>query len=182
MTTTIQRSGTQDNSPRPYEIEHSALARQIATEGIVLLKNEGNVLPLKENSEVALFGAGALKTVKGGTGSGNVYARRTVNVLEGLEEAGFQITNRSWLEGYSSLYDAAREAWKKDLAGLMIAGIPAGMDFSALTTRRQILDEARPQYELGHRYSEYSYALHNMSPTVNECMKICYLPGNDDVT
>ena len=115
MTTTIKRSGTQDNSPRPYEIEHSALARQIATEGIVLLKNEGNVLPLKENSEVALFGAGALKTVKGGTGSGNVYARRTVNVLEGLEEAGFQITNRSWLEGYSSLYDAAREAWKKEV-------------------------------------------------------------------
>ena len=115
MTTSIKRSGTQDNSPRPYEIEHSALARQIATEGIVLLKNEGNVLPLKENSEVALFGAGALKTVKGGTGSGNVYARRTVNVLDGLEEAGFQITNRSWLEGYSSLYDAAREAWKKEV-------------------------------------------------------------------
>lgn len=115
MTTTIKRSGTQDNSPRPYEIEHSALARQIAAEGIVLLKNEGNVLPLKENSEVALFGAGALKTVKGGTGSGNVYARRTVNVLEGLEEAGFQITNRSWLDGYSDLYDTARQAWKEEV-------------------------------------------------------------------
>ena len=78
------------------------------------------------------------------------------------------------------VYYGRREAWKKDLAGLMIAGIPAAMDFSALTTRRQILGEARRQYELGHRYSEYSYALHNMSPTVNECMKICYLPGNDD--
>ena len=115
MTTTIKRSGTQDKNPRQYEIEHSALARQIATEGIVLLKNEGNVLPLKENSEIALYGAGALKTVKGGTGSGNVYARHTVNVLEGLEEAGFRITNRSWLDGYSGLYDTAREAWKKDV-------------------------------------------------------------------
>ena len=78
MTTTIKRSGTQDKNPRQYEIEHSALARQIATEGIVLLKNEGNVLPLEENCEIALYGAGALKTVKGGTGSGNVYARHKI--------------------------------------------------------------------------------------------------------
>ena len=113
MSDTIKRSGTKDKTPRSYEIEHGALARRIATEGIVLLKNEDQVLPLKEHSEIALFGAGALQTVKGGTGSGNVYARRVINVLEGLEEAGFQITSRSWLDSYTRLYDSAQAEWRK---------------------------------------------------------------------
>lgn len=78
------------------------------------------------------------------------------------------------------LYHGRNEAWKKDLAGLMLAGIPAAMDFDILTTPGQILGEARRQYELGHRYYEYSYALRDMSPAVSESLKICYLPGNDD--
>ncbi|MBR3245471.1 MAG: hypothetical protein IKF90_22700 [Parasporobacterium sp.] len=52
-----KRSGTQDKSPRPYEIAHGSLARQIAAEGIVLLKNEDHLLPLKENCKIALYGA-----------------------------------------------------------------------------------------------------------------------------
>ena len=113
MQTTLRRSGTRDKTPRPYEIAHGVLARRLAAEGIVLLKNEDRILPLKEGCEVALYGAGALKTVKGGTGSGNVYARRVINVLEGMEEAGFQITNRNWLDRYTRLYDSARDAWKQ---------------------------------------------------------------------
>ena len=115
MAETIKRSGVTDPAERPYEIAHKALARRIAEEGFVLMKNDDQVLPLKEGSEIALFGAGALKTVKGGTGSGNVYARQIVNILTGLEDAGFQITNRSWLESYDALYDASREEWKKDV-------------------------------------------------------------------
>ena len=93
--TTIKRSGTQDIAERPYEIAHRQVARMAAAEGFVLLKNEDHVLPLKENSEVALFGAGALKTVKGGTGSGNVYARNIVNIRDGMAAAGFQIRQPS---------------------------------------------------------------------------------------
>ena len=113
--TTIKRSGTQDIAEQPYELAHRQIARMAAAEGFVLLKNEDHVLPLKENSQIALFGAGALKTVKGGTGSGNVYARNIVNVRDGLAAAGFQITNQDWLDGYEELYNTSRAEWRKQV-------------------------------------------------------------------
>ncbi len=106
-------SGTKDLTERSYEIAHKQIAREAAAEGFVLLKNEAHVLPFSENCEIALFGAGAVKTVKGGTGSGNVYSRHTVSVWEGMEKAGFQITNRNWLESYERLYEDARMKWKE---------------------------------------------------------------------
>ena len=61
----------------PWEQPHRALAREAAGEGIVLLKNEG-LLPLRKDSKIALYGAGASRTVKGGTGSGDVNERHSV--------------------------------------------------------------------------------------------------------
>ena len=64
-----------DCSPRPYEEVHRALARRAAEEGIILLKNENHTLPLPSGCRIALYGTGALHTLKGGTGSGDVNAR-----------------------------------------------------------------------------------------------------------
>jgi beta-glucosidase len=75
------------------------IAKDIATEGLVLLKNSDNVLPLQEKT-IALFGAGAVETVFCGTGSGYVSAENYVNVLEGLEKAGITIASKSWLERF----------------------------------------------------------------------------------
>ena len=72
-------SGTRDPAPSPREQENAALARQAAAAGIVLLKNRG-VLPLNPGAPVALFGAGAGRTVKGGTGSGDVNNRASVSI------------------------------------------------------------------------------------------------------
>ena len=65
------------------EINHRELARKVASEGIVLLKNEG-VLPLNEK-KIALFGSGARMTINGGTGSGDVQERYSVNIEQGLK-------------------------------------------------------------------------------------------------
>ena len=65
-------SGTTDPKVQPWELEHRKVARRAAAEGIVLLKNEDHILPLKAGSKVALYGAGAGRTIKGGTGSGDV--------------------------------------------------------------------------------------------------------------
>ena len=46
--------------------EHIALSRRSAREGMVLLKNEGNVLPLPRDCRVALFGKATVDYVKGG--------------------------------------------------------------------------------------------------------------------
>lgn len=83
-------------SDNPDLKAHAAVARQGATEGMVLLKNRNNTLPVA-GGKVALFGVGAYETVAGGTGSGNVNKAYTVNIKEGLQTAGFglvdEITN-----------------------------------------------------------------------------------------
>ncbi len=63
--------------------EHIALSRKIATEGMVLLENNG-LLPLKKGSTVALFGIGSIDYVKGGGGSGEVYSQYVRNIYEGF--------------------------------------------------------------------------------------------------
>ena len=56
-------------------------------------KNDGT-LPLKETGKLALYGNGARRTIKGGSGSGDVNVRHFVTVEEGLENAGFEITTK----------------------------------------------------------------------------------------
>ena len=78
------------------EKENGALALEVAREGIVLLSNRG-ALPIK-GKKIALFGAGARNTSKGGTGSGEVNNRHNVSVEEGLEMCGIRVTTKGWLD------------------------------------------------------------------------------------
>ena len=92
------------------EKEHTDLVRRLASECIVLLKNDGNVLPIIKPGRIALYGNGARHTVKGGTGSGDVNSRFVINICRGLEEAGFEITTTDWLD----VFDRDFEQYKKD--------------------------------------------------------------------
>ncbi len=74
---------------------------EMATEGIVLLKNNG-ALPLKENEKtVALFGNGARLTLKGGSGSGDVNVREFTTIEKALKDSHFTVTTEAILESYS---------------------------------------------------------------------------------
>lgn len=95
------------------EDRNRQLAREIATESVVLLKNNG-ILPMPIG-KVAMYGAGVTKTTFGGTGSGEVNARYYVNLKEGMEHVGFQITNQTWLADYEEEYQKKREVFKKEL-------------------------------------------------------------------
>lgn len=83
----------------PYEIKHIDMLRKHAAECSVLLKKDG-CFPLKQPGRIALFGNGARQTIKGGTGSGNVYSRYYATCEDGLEDAGFEITTKEWLDAY----------------------------------------------------------------------------------
>ena len=66
--------------------EHIALSRKAAAEGMVLLKNENDVLPFNQNTLIAPFGKGIWDMVKGGGGSGDVYTPYIVTLAEGLQQ------------------------------------------------------------------------------------------------
>ena len=66
--------------------EHIALSRKAASEGMVLVKNENNILPLKKGTKVALFGVGSVDYTKGGGGSGDVYCKYVHNIYDGFAE------------------------------------------------------------------------------------------------
>ncbi|HCW08546.1 MAG TPA: glycosyl hydrolase, partial [Cytophagales bacterium] len=67
------------------------LSREAATEGMVLLKNNDNTLPIQPLSSVALFGMNGYDLITGGGGSGEVNKMYVVSLNEGLFNAGFSI-------------------------------------------------------------------------------------------
>lgn len=108
-----------------YEIDHLATVRAAAPESVVLLASDGS-FPLAAPGKIALFGAGARRTVKGGTGSGDVNSRHVVTVEEGLENAGFEITTKAWLDAYDEVANANHVAFVVDLKKqAKAAGVPA---------------------------------------------------------
>lgn len=82
-----------------HERRHLGTLRALAPECAVLLKRRGD-FPLREPGDIALYGAGARRTLKGGTGSGDVNSRFFVTCEQGLEEAGFRVTTKAWLRGF----------------------------------------------------------------------------------
>ncbi len=70
--------------------EHIDISKRAADEGIVLLKNEG-ILPLSDNSRIALFGKASVEYVKGGGGSGDVYCKYIHSLYDGLKIRGAEV-------------------------------------------------------------------------------------------
>ena len=110
-----KRSGTKKHSMSDREIRNGLLSEKAAEEGIVLLKNDKKILPLNISTKIGLYGAGAGKTVKGGTGSGDVNNRSNISIYQGLKENGIQIVSEKWLANYESIYAEARRAWKEKI-------------------------------------------------------------------
>lgn len=70
-------------------------AAKMVSEGIVMLKNENNALPLDTDKEVAVFGRIQFRYYKSGTGSGGmVNVTKVVNILDGLIDNGVKVNEK----------------------------------------------------------------------------------------
>ena len=96
-------------SNKPDLKAHAALARRVAGESVVLLRNEA-ALPLKGTEKVALYGVSSVDFVAGGTGSGDVNKAYVVNMVEGMRNAGFTL-DKSLVDYYYAYkaYDKAQK-------------------------------------------------------------------------
>ena len=102
---------------KPDLTGHAALAREAATEGIVLMKNSGT-LPLTvkkdgSNVTVALFGVGCYHMLSGGTGSGRVHTPYITDMVEGLKNAGIG-TTKMLTDVYNKYVPYARAKFQAD--------------------------------------------------------------------
>ncbi len=140
-----ERTGLLDDPTEPDEVgrdreDHRALAREIAAAGIVLLKNEGGVLPLRSDASVAVIGPNAGVGVAQGGGSAQVNPYRTVSPLEGItaRSSSDALTHHVGCATYLSLPVIDR-AWLPDgvtvdyFANRELAGDPTGTDHMAST-------------------------------------------------
>lgn len=97
-----------------YEKRHLNLLREHLAECTVLLKSNGD-FPLDAPCEIALFGNAARRTIRGGTGSGEVNSRFSITVEEGLRNAGFTITTKDWLDSYDNVYKEAKDRFLAEI-------------------------------------------------------------------
>lgn len=117
---------------------YAASARAVAAEGIVMLRNEGHVLPLGKGEKIALFGRGQFNYYKSGTGSGGlVNTSYVTGIREALLESEFVLNEK---------LHAIYEAWLKENpydAGAGWAGEPWFQKEMPLT--KELVDSARQE-------------------------------------
>ncbi len=119
---------------------HAEITRKSATEGMVLLKNDANALPLqKDTKKVAVYGNTSYDFIAGGTGSGNVNRAYTVSLLDGLHNAGLTTDENLEKQYRKYLKDYYDNLPKSDdpFAAFMPAPLPDEMDIDPREIARQ---------------------------------------------
>ena len=123
-------------SLKPELEAHAKIAREAAGEGMVLLKNENNTLPLHQKETVAVFGKISYYLIAVGTGSGGVRSNKyDISVNEGLKSAGFKV-----LEELENNYTAFIEKTKRENL------VPPYFDNPKMRADNEIKDDQAPPH------------------------------------
>src|SRR6185312_3088473 len=94
-------------SDKPDLKKDAEISRNVAEDGMVLLKNN-DALPFSKNiRNIALFGINSYQLIAGGTGSGDVNKAYTVSLDQGLNNAGFK-TNPDLKSNYQNYIEAEK--------------------------------------------------------------------------
>lgn len=104
--------------------EANKLNEKIAGEGFVLLKNNDNVLPLKNKNNISVFGKNSVNLVYGGSGSGGSTSADTVGLYDSLKKAGFNVNNE--LEKFYRSSDSGSGRDRSPSMGTILSGLRIG--------------------------------------------------------
>lgn len=112
--------------------EHHRIAREVAQESMVLLKNEKQILPIKEVESVAVIGAFAKNPRFQGGGSSHINPTMVDTIFEEMEKVAGPTTSLQYAKGYSLESDdvnedlilEAVEVAKKAEVAVIFAGLP----------------------------------------------------------
>ena len=112
--------------------EHYDAARRIADEGIVLLKNNDNVLPIsrKAGSRILVVGENAVKMMTVGGGSSSLKVQREVLPLDGIRAAAGEGVTVEFERGYVG-----------DISG-SYNGVVTGQDLSESRSAEELIEDA----------------------------------------
>lgn len=97
------------SSQEKLEEDARALSREIEAEGMVLLKNEDNCLPLGKDRKVSLFSESSVDMLYSGTGSGQVSTTGVPTLKDALEGVGYSVNDTLW-----SFYEGNHEQFKRE--------------------------------------------------------------------
>ncbi|MDE6269176.1 MAG: glycoside hydrolase family 3 C-terminal domain-containing protein [Muribaculaceae bacterium] len=146
-------------SDNPDLKAHALLTRDAATDGMVLLKNDSNVLPLSPDvKNVALYGNTSYNFIAGGSGSGNVNRAYTVSLLDGLRNAGLS-TDPALEKAYRSYIDAYYDSLSQQgnpMDPLSPAALPDEMVVDMSDIQRQAEDFDMAFITIGRLSGEFA--------------------------
>lgn len=128
-------------------------SREAATEGIVLLKNEDNVLPFDENDSISVFGRPMIDYYRSGTGSGGaVNVEYSTNILDGFSNSNLTINKdivndyKEWLK--DNPFDNGGGGWAAE------PWFQKDMDISVEYARKQASKTNKAVYIIGRTAGE----------------------------
>ncbi len=167
------------DAPTEFDVEaHHTFARRAASESIVLLKNEGGILPLSTDKKIAVLGDFAQTPRYQGAGSSMVNPTRVDNALTALQESGLNIVgyaqgfHRNGKADAALLAEAVALAKTAD-AALLYLGLAESSESEGMD---------RTHMKLAHNQTELAAAVAAVNPNlvvVLSCGSAVELPWCD---
>src|SRR5690625_1956929 len=143
------------------------ISEEIANEGIVLLKNDADHLPLQEKS-VNVFGVSALDFRFGGGGSGTSDTSRALDLFEGLENAGIDYNTKL----HDKYVEIGRDLGLKDDDDVGIIQVIKGMMGSNITDEPEIDHLSDDMLEQAKKFSNNALIVINSAASEASDMEI----------
>jgi beta-glucosidase len=122
-------------SNKPDLKAHAEVSRQVASEGMVLLKNDNSALPVSDKvKKIAAFGNTSYEIITGGTGSGDVNEAYSVALVEGLQNAGLSVEEnlRFLYEAYLKAANAGRQRSRGFMRSVPTAELSINLAYNSI--------------------------------------------------